>query len=369
MAAALAAVKQEFGADAVILGTRDASGGLGGLVGRREIEITAAPPATAVAGKPTSRDAKRAVPAADAPRNTGGTGISPVNPQAGRLCHPAKDMVSAYQWPSAIPTGGNADQREALYTQLVQNDVADELARRLVAQAAQNARVTGAADNTSLTQTVREFIQRMLPTVGGLQLEPGDTRRMALVGPPGGGKTTTLAKLAANFKLRRKKEVVILSLDMHRLAAHEQLQRYGQLVGVPVYTAQTVAEVKQRLGEIGAVDLILIDTPGVGLRDDGRFARLGALLRACRPHEVHLVAPASLTPTTQERIAQSFAALGVSRVVLTHLDDAIGLGVILNVMDKLKLSLSYVTNGQKVPSDIQEACVNRFTDLILANTT
>jgi flagellar biosynthesis protein FlhF len=166
--------------------------------------------------------------------------------------------------------------------------------------------------------------------------------------------------------LRQGKRVAVLSLDMSRLAAHEQLRRYAEVIDVPLHVAQTIAEVRQGLRDLETVDLLLVDTPGVGLREQGRFARLAALLRAVRPDETHLVLPASLTPAVQARVAQGFAPLGLSRAVLTRLDDAIGFGVILNVTQRLNLSVSYVTTGQNVPNDIEEACGRRVAERLLA---
>jgi len=323
MREALERVKRELGAEAIILGTRSVpAGGVGGLVGRQRVEITAAPPDT------------------------------PARPP--RIAGPAPRRYGA----PALP-----ENLYPYYIQLVQSEVAEELAIRLVREAASVAGCDTTADR--IREKMRAAIARMIPTTGGIELATGSPRRVALVGPPGGGKTTTLAKLAAEFKLRRRKEVAILSLDMHRMAANEQLRRYAELIGVPLYTVQTVAGARGLSARLEPVDLLLIDTPGVGLRDRGRFVRLAALLRATRPQEVHLVMPVSLMQSVQQRAAGLFAPLGVSRLVLTRLDETVGLGVILTAARKMKWALSYVTDGQNVPKNIQEACGRRMAELIL----
>jgi len=335
MREALERVKSALGPDAVILGTRSLPApGLGGLAGRQRVEITAAPPGLATPAPRVRRrraeTASAAAPAAQAE--------TPALPQ--------------HLYP--------------YYVQLVQNEVAAELAARLVRQAATRVTDGPHIEPTVLRAALRDYIAQLLPQAGGIDLSAGTPRRVALVGPSGSGKTTTLAKLAAHFKLRQRRRVSLLSLDTHRLAAHEQLRRYAEVIDVPLHTAQTIAEVKQCRQALADVDVLLIDTPGVGLREQGRFARLATLLRAARPDETHLVVPASLAPEVQVRVAQSFAPLGVARAVLTRLDDAVGFGVVLNVVQRLNLGVSYLTTGQNVPNDIEEACSTRVAELLLA---
>ncbi len=334
---ALERVKRELGPDAVILGTRTLpAGGLGALAGRQSVEITASPPGA----------------------------VTPVPRVRGRT-------VNA---PSAAPTSVTPEPVEARipkclyphYVRLVQHEVAEELAAQLVRRAASRVPEHQSQDAAALRGALREFIAEMVPTCGGVGLTTGTLRRVALVGPPGGGKTTTIAKLAAQFGLRQGRRVALLSLDMHRLGAHEQLRRYAELIDVPFHTAQTISEVKRCLQSLESVDSLLIDTPGIGLREQGRFARLATLLRAARPDETHLVLPVSLTPEVQTRIAQSLAPLKSTRVVLTRLDDVIGFGVVLNVMHRLNLGVSYLSAGQNVPHDIEEGCSQRLAELLCA---
>lgn len=318
MPEALALVKRELGENALILGTRScARKGLGGLVGATGVEITATIGETEPAR-------------------------APVYATAGRLAQ--SDGVCRY------------------YEHLVQNEVADELARRVADQAARSAR--GRTD-IDIREVLRDAIEKMVPVVGGVELTSGCTRRVALVGPAGAGKTTTLAKLAAHFQLKMKKRVGILSLDMHRLGGDDQMRRYADVIGVELKSAQTVAAVKDALRAFGDVDLVLIDTHGVGGADRGHYARLAAVLRAARPDEVHLVLPVSMHPRVQTSIAARFKPLGVSRVVLTHLDEAVGLGVVLNVVGRLQWGISYVSDGETVPHHLSEACPRRIADLAI----
>jgi flagellar biosynthesis protein FlhF len=91
---------------------------------------------------------------------------------------------------------------------------------------------------------------------------------------------------------------------------------------------------------------------------------VAALLRACRPDEVHLVLPASSAPGVQARLAASFRPLGIDRLVLTHVDEVLGLGVVLSTIEKLQWRLSYLCTGQHVPADICVACADRLAEVV-----
>lgn len=270
------------------------------------------------------------------------------------------------------------------YIRLVQREVGDELARQLVhaavSAAQQQPSARGVRSNPSgkvifpraeqdqsgvVTELLREAIARMLPNAGGIALTSGQTRTVCLVGPPGGGKTTTLAKLAAHFKLRAGARVAIISLDMNRPGASEQLRKYAEIVGVSLHAVQTVDAVHQAIASCAGSDLVLIDTPGISLRDSARFARLAALVRAARPDEIHLVLPAVLNASAQARAAERFGSLGADRLVLTCLDEAAGLGVVLTAIQRIPWHISYIAVGQKVPTDLHEASGTRLAELLL----
>ncbi len=355
MREALAQVKQRLGEDAVILGTRSCpTGPLGNLVGRREVEITAAAPDTPGVRGPRVRPSGPARRRPDRPAADSGGRPSR---RPGAAAAPRAERDAARRSPAGI---------EPFYERLVRHEVADDIARRLASQAAALGGNLRDPDDPTLGRLLRAVIGRMVPQAGGIALAPGRPRRVALVGPAGAGKTTTLAKLAAQFKLRMRKRVVILSLDMQRIGANDQMRRYAEIIGVPMLTAQTVGGVKDALRTMPAADIVLIDTHGVCTTQRGHFARLAALVRAARPDETHLVLPVSMAPRVQERMAQRFGPLGVSKVVLTHLDEAVGLGVILSAIDRLRWGLSYVTDGESVPNHISENCSESVAQAVLA---
>lgn len=348
---ALDLVKQSLGPDAVILGTRSlAPKGIGGLLGGAQVEITAAPAGSGVRG-----------PQLKAPAGAGPTLRAP---PAG-----APQPAPGAPAPAATILGRTRGERipAALYAhflRLTQNDVADELAAEIVRRAAE--RAGGGDEPAALCDAFRSVLAEMIPVAGKIELTPGQSRRVALVGPSGAGKTSAVAKLASHFRLRESRSVALLSLDMHRVATHDEVRRYSELIGVPMASAQSVAGVREALRRLGETELVLIDTPGIGWRETGRFARLAALLRAVQPHETHLVLPASMAPQVQQRAAELFARLNVTRVVLSRVDELVGFGAVLATLSRLSWGVSYVSTGPRVPRQIEPACPRRLAELLWA---
>lgn len=326
---ALSLVKKTLGSEAVILGTRSVKPtGIGGALRRDEVEISAAPPSVEVASAGPSKRVAAA---------------SPPPPRESR----APDVVQRF------------------YTRLVRNEVGTQLARRLVDAVARLSPGDALDDESAVRDKLKHFIARLLPACGGVELDSSSPRRVALVGPTGAGKTTTLAKLAAHFKLREKKSVAIVSLDVFRIGAQQQLERYAEIIGVPMRAAASSQDVEQACESFAKTDLVLIDTPGIGLKDGRRMSELKALMHTAAPHEIHLVLPSSMSAIGVHRAGRAFGAVGVTHVVFSKLDDVLGCGVVLNAMQKMDWKLSYLTDGQNVPCDIIPACGERVAELIL----
>jgi len=319
MPEALARVKRELGPDAVILGTRAIeAGGLPGLGRRGGVEITAAPAGAAPAGR------------------VAGEGDAPWRP---------------------------------LVQRLLTHDVAEALADRLVREAVKRARDAGRPSLAAIHLALREQIAALAPTgESSFPAGPGSSR-VALVGPPGVGKTTTIAKLATQLHVREKRRVAVVSLDGCRVAAHAHVQRYAEIIGIPFFAAQTVAGARGLRAELQAFDVVLIDTPGVALRDDERFHELSELLAALEPTRVQVAVRASFTPRTQDAVIARFRRLGDVELVLTHLDEAVGLGVVLNTIDRLACRVAYVTTGQRVAADFEPVCGRRLAQRLLAEAS
>jgi flagellar biosynthesis protein FlhF len=188
---------------------------------------------------------------------------------------------------------------------------------------------------------------------------------VALVGPTGVGKTTTIAKLAANFRLRERRRVGLITVDTYRVAAVEQLRTYADIIDLPMEIVATPREMHQALARMADLDLVLMDTAGRSPRDEVKILELRAMLAEAAPDEVHLVLSSVASAASLAKTAEQFAAVGTTALVLTKLDEAASLGNLLPLVRSSRLPLSYVTHGQNVPDDIAPADAGRLARGIL----
>lgn len=180
---------------------------------------------------------------------------------------------------------------------------------------------------------------------------------VALLGPTGVGKTTTIAKLAARFAMKYGAEqVALITTDNYRIGAHEQLQTYGRIMGCPVRQVRDAEELANALYQFRNRRLVLIDTAGVGQRDIRLTEQLDTLVKNAK---VRIRSYLVMSATSQRRVMQEavdhFRRIPLSGCILTKLDESLNLGEVINVCIQNALPISYITDGQRVPEDIQVA--------------
>lgn len=204
------------------------------------------------------------------------------------------------------------------------------------------------------------LLARRIPVGDDRILEKGG--RIALVGPTGVGKTTTIAKLAARFALRHgKRHVALISTDHYRVGGQEQLHSYGRILGVPVYSVDSAEELRETLLELENKRLVLIDSAGMSQRDSRLPVQLNMLRQTAGEHlSVNLVLSADSPAPTMEEIVRAYAGAELDGCLLTKLDEATGLGGALSVAVRHGLPIGYITDGQRVPEDIQPARSHRL---------
>lgn len=339
MPEALALVKRDLGPDAFILGTRCDVGLLG-----RTVEIHAAPPrpvhATPGSAPPSVAAALHEIP-------------TPAEPSPSVAAAPPAPRDASRRSPAARRL------HDAMVAAAVDPSVADALLKR-ARETVEAARADSAA---ALRAAVADSLGALIPGSGACERYPQRGRRVALVGVPGSGKTVTAAKLAAQLT-GQGVETTLVTLDTERPGSTALLMAHASVIGVSAHEAASPEAYRTVMRQLRDDDCAIIDTPGVGLRDAGRFARLSRKLRAACPVYIYLVVPASVNADVQSRTKAYFAPLGIAGVVVSHVDEAAGLGAIVNVACRLELPVLYTSDGQNVPFDLKRACGRRIAEVM-----
>ncbi len=183
----------------------------------------------------------------------------------------------------------------------------------------------------------------------------------ALVGPTGVGKTTTVAKLAARYVKRHGPEgVALIAADHFRVGADEQIYRYARMLGVPVYAATTAAELQALIGRLAGHRLVLLDTPGLGYRDEQISELLQILAHVSVEVRISLVLAANIQVEALQYTVSAYAQLSPDGCILTKLDEASTLGGAFSVLIRHHLVLDFITAGQRVPEDLEMAQAHKL---------
>ena len=216
---------------------------------------------------------------------------------------------------------------------------------------------------------LRELIRPKLPPSRPIPRPlPGKRRIVSLVGPTVVGKTTTLAKLGALFRITEQSRVGFITLDTYRIGAVDQLRRYADIIQVPLEVVSPGSNLPEAIERLGDVEVILIDTAGRSQKDADRIHELRSMLQGIGELEVHLCLALSASPEAILAAAENFKVVGYSRILITKLDEAYRHGVLLDLFQRAKTPVSYVTVGQEVPDDIHTATPERLEDLILGES-
>jgi flagellar biosynthesis protein FlhF len=391
---ALAMVRRELGPDASVLHTREVSAGwLRSLLGAGpQIEVTASVevnvpsrlprrlPSSQASGLPLSAGESFAPvlspPTMPAPPSPPSARPGSAAPGAGLGDEVKGQLTDLQAMLHELCRRSREDRKHdlpealfRLFTDLIDADLSEELARELVE------RVRAETPNTELDDPmlVKARLARMLEAeiaiAGPISITPGRRRLVALVGPTGVGKTTTIAKLAAIYRLKQKRNVGLITVDTYRIAAVEQLRTYADIIDLPMQVVSTPREMREAVRRMAALDLILLDTAGRSPKDGIRLQELKAFLNEAAADEVHLVLSSVASAQALRHMAERFAVVGTTALILTKLDEATSLGNVLPLLHASRLPLSYLTHGQNVPDDIQIADPGRLVRPILGLDT
>jgi flagellar biosynthesis protein FlhF len=375
MKEALEKVKADLGRNAVILHTKSFKrGGFLGIGGRELIEITASddvrvlartkreqPPRSAPAGGLLDNVYKSAAPPdtpAASPQPLANAAINSIEVEVGNIKSLIHDLVRREHRRNLKNC---ADYMIDIFDALIRRGVNETVAKSIIQKVKEGDTNKEGGDSINEQQAVAKMLRIAGPIVRGEK----SARNIALIGPTGVGKTTTIAKLAANFKLREKLDVGLITIDTYRIAAVQQLKTYADIIGISLNVVLTPEELSGALKAFKGKDVVLVDTAGRSQCDAQKMLELKTFLDAGKFDEVHLVVSATTHTAHLESIMERFGPLAHDKMILTKIDETPCRGHMLNVLLRVNKAVSYVTAGQEVPDDIEVADAEKIATIIL----
>jgi flagellar biosynthesis protein FlhF len=332
--AAMELAHKELGEDALLVNARPSTPETRNL-GAYEVVFGVPPKADSEAGAKTAEGkaslARRAPPADSLAED-----VADLRREIERM---AQSLRGGPTPPRNTPAAGGSD----LYHLLIENELDRDLAERV-------------ASGTCL-----EDLFEVDPTPGRRGASRGV---IALVGPPGVGKTTTLAKLAARFGLRSQKPAYILSADVYRIAAAEQLRSLSAILGLGFDIVETPVALAQALEEHRGKDWVFIDTPGLGAGEMEDGADLARLIASHPEIDTHLVLAASMKPEDLRRVIDRYEIFQPKKLLFTRLDETERLGALVNEAARRSLPISFLATGQQIPDDLEPASKEFIADKV-----
>jgi flagellar biosynthesis protein FlhF len=251
----------------------------------------------------------------------------------------------------------------SLYARLIKSGLADRYSRQFLARAgAFNG--GGPAADKDVGKKVYQDIMQSVEVCNPFDFKDKKQVVAAFVGTTGVGKTTTVAKLAAQLMLKKKKKVGLISIDNYRIGAVEQLKAYANILGIACYPAFNQKDLRLSLNRMEKMDAVLIDTAGQSQYDTDRMAELTAIIGNDAAISTHLLLNLGASEKEMDNVAARFNALKYESYIFTKMDETEKCGVLLNQIFRRKRPIAYITNGQNVPEDIMPGNKRKIINLV-----
>lgn len=351
----------DAGNDAVLIEQKSTKkGGFFGMFGKDMIEITAGIFESNIAEK-----------TAFAKRSIEKKRPDPINNQLETELAEIKDQISKLMTTNVtkveIPEDAKLNKLLNLMDLLKKSDVDDEITKVLMSRITKEVADDDLSNKEIVKEKVKNYLIDILKTPEPIKLN-GKTKLIFMVGPTGVGKTTTLAKLCAKFVLKEKKNVRILSFDNYRIGASQQLKTYAEIIKTPLDLINDKNEFKEAIKDIDG-DLVFVDTAGRSQKDIVKISELKSFINLTDglDSEIHLVVSATTKIQDLREIFESYGRISFDKIIFTKLDETTTAGTLITAIQSVKKPLSYVTFGQDVAKDIEEANPEKIVDTIISN--
>lgn len=249
---------------------------------------------------------------------------------------------------------GLCEAVQVFYGSLTENRVKREIAMQIAVSVESRLPRSNGVDSRWAKEvclhTLREYVQDISP----IKLDGKKKGNLVfIVGPTGVGKTTTIAKLAANMTFLDGKSTALITLDTYRISAAEQLRTFADIMGIPISVVFTVAEMREAVNKYREKDIVFVDTAGRSPYNDEQMDELSQYVNIAQPDETILVMSVTTDSNDLIDIYHQFEDIGIDKLIFTKLDETSTYGQMLNAIYEIKKPIAYLTTGQNVPDDIE----------------
>ncbi len=367
MPEAMNKIRKELGHDAVILNSKEINqGGFLGFFRKKNIEVIAAidpqpkveqkesPKKPDRQEKPIQPSVPKAPPISYSPQD------EPNPKQDENVLKEIKELKELMQHQPMSSTVAYPDVLQAVYQNLINQEVSEEISNQLMQPLIEKFYTTKSnVDEAMVKEWLKDEIRHQVQDVpfGGLSFEK---QFIHLVGPTGVGKTTTIAKLAAESVIKHKKKVAFITTDTFRIAAIDQLKTYAKILDLPIEIAYNLEDYKQAKEKFSDYDHVLVDTAGRNFRDEQYVEELKKIIDFEAELETYLALSLTSKYSDMDAIYQQFSNVPIQKLIFTKVDETSHSGAMLNMVLQHKIGVAYLTDGQNVPDDISEATVEKM---------
>ncbi|QUH20819.1 flagellar biosynthesis protein FlhF [Alkaliphilus sp. B6464] len=254
----------------------------------------------------------------------------------------------------------NSKKNSYIYNVLRENEIDEELINELLNNCDIDINDLEMKDK----ETIKKILAQIIPTTINNNID-FNSKVIFFVGPTGVGKTTTIAKIAANYNLEKGLNVGLISADTYRIAAVEQLKVYSDILNIPLEVIYSPKEIHAALDRLSNSDIIMIDTAGRSHKNSEHVDELALLLNEVKNKSVYLVISSTTKNSDLKDILKTYSFIDGYKIIFTKLDEVSTYGPILNIAMREPEYISYVTTGQSVPDDIEVVTSNKILDMLL----
>ncbi|MGM0851531.1 MAG: flagellar biosynthesis protein FlhF [Bacillota bacterium] len=362
---AMKKVRAELGDDAVILNSKVAyTGGFMGLFKKKMIEVIAAID-PGVESEKIEMSRMKATSAPIAPPSQSEKKYEVPNKSVESELKELKQMISTIKSKNQFEKFAEDVQEILLF--LKNHDISDTTLFRLgdyLEERIKSGFLPGNNRNEWAKQEVKHFLNGLLKGIalGGMSYKK---KYINVIGPTGVGKTTTLAKMAAEAVIEKRMKIAFITTDTYRIAAIEQLKTYAGLLNVPVEVVYKIEDFKKAIDKFQDYDHVFIDTAGRNFREKKYVDDLRGIIDFDHHMETFLVLSLTSKERDMKEIISQFSSIDIDRFIFTKLDETSSYGSMINMMTEVRIGASYVTIGQDVPEDITEVNVEEIGHLLM----